>query len=72
MVSFALATRPHRDRIIARIRELRPYIRRAQTTEGRMVIHRAMILARSYPHLSAPELLRLAYWGASGESSDAR
>jgi hypothetical protein len=63
MVSFALATR---------VRELRQYIHRAETVEGITVIHEAMVLARSYPHLSAPELLRLAYWGVSGEPSDAR
>lgn len=64
MVSFALSTRPGRDRVCARIRELRPYLRRSNTAEGRATIHKAMVLARSHPHLSAPELLRLAYWGA--------
>jgi hypothetical protein len=43
--------------------------RRADTCEGRRVILEARWLARQpqYSHLSDGELLRLAYWGNSGE-----
>jgi hypothetical protein len=43
---------------------------RAETPEGTRVILEARMLARrpQYAHLSDGELLRLAYWGASGET----
>jgi hypothetical protein len=43
-------------------------LERAETTEGRDVLRDAWHLARDsrYAHLSNDELIRLAYWGASG------
>jgi hypothetical protein len=50
-----------RDRLYARSPEFRPYIRRAETIVGGLtVIRKAICLARDYPRLSVPELLRLA------------
>lgn len=36
--------------------------------EGRDIIREATTLSYQHPDLSGPELIRLAYWGASGAS----
>jgi hypothetical protein len=43
--------------------------RRAETPEGNQIIWEAFVLSLlpKYSHLSEGELLRLAYWGVSGE-----
>lgn len=47
----------------------RLFWRRAETAEGAQTVREAYKLSRmvEYAHLSEGELLRLAYWGASGE-----
>ena len=40
------------------------------TKEGAHVVAVALNLQRQYPNLSGPELIRLAYWGASGSTED--
>lgn len=37
-----------------------------ETAEGRQVLGEAQRLRHQHPGLSGPELVRLAYWGASG------
>lgn len=38
-----------------------------ETEEGRKTILEAIAIRHTYPDLSGPELVRLVYWGASGE-----
>lgn len=50
--------------------KMRPlWRRRAETAEGEVTLWRARQLSKmpAYAHLSDAELIRLAYWGASGE-----
>lgn len=48
----------------------RLFWRRAETPEGNRTVWAAfwLSLLKEYAHLSEGELLRLAYWGASGEA----
>lgn len=45
----------------------RPLWRREATGEGDAIVFRARLLSFRYWHLSDGELIRLAYWGASGD-----
>lgn len=42
-----------------------------ETAEGRYILRGAQSLAARYPGLSGPELVRLAYWAASGTQETA-
>ena len=42
-------------------------LREVETEEGRKTILEAKSIRHAYPNLSGPELVRLVYWGASGE-----
>jgi hypothetical protein len=39
----------------------------AETEEARKLFLEAKAIRHTYPDLSGPELVRLVYWGASGE-----
>lgn len=41
-----------------------------ETRDGTSTVLEALDLQRLYPDLSGPELIRLAYWGASGSAVD--
>lgn len=43
------------------------WTRKAETSEGYAVLHAAKMLAFKHPEMSDGELIRLAYWGASGK-----
>lgn len=56
---------------MSQMRYLWQLLWRCETREGRAIVSEAMVLALDprYRDLSAGELIRLVYWGASGSKS---